>query len=510
MRWLALAPLFAVTGCNWVFGLEPTVVADSGISELPPAPRTKLVWGTATTDGMPAPPDIDAELLLQPIGAEPSRPQLPAIQVGDDTTLADAAYDVADGSFEIPYALRESPHRIVYTLPGESVPHEVQWSVTGALLVVPRTTRADAPATPAASGYRLAPIGLAGTLLSPAIYTSGVFTFDDVASHFDQTTGVSFAYAQYGTPMSGPAGAPQPAQGDWVMLAGFSARGGGQFTISGWAKTNVDLVANMMAAPTTQPAWTTTPVVTFSSNVCPGASCLPQSNVGQINQRITNALGSLGGTNSVYFAYGVSPSTDLPGFLPGVAPAFVERPLILPFAVSTTADTTITLVDPSAALGLPRVVTTRFASSRIVNGAVLTSSLQSITNVFVQNLPYPAPLATNVTFGTTSLSGVSDGVQVAASSSVQKLEFETEAGFDADDFVVTLYEINGNALAPVRIYHVLEPEVKIDGSLLVAGHHYAFGINARTGFGAADRGDYAKAQYPFGSATTFPRTFVVQ
>ena len=37
--------------------------------------------------------------------------------------LAQVTYDVTDdGSFEIPYALRTAPHRIVYTLPGESVP----------------------------------------------------------------------------------------------------------------------------------------------------------------------------------------------------------------------------------------------------------------------------------------------------------------------------------------------------------------------------------------------------
>jgi hypothetical protein len=508
MRRIALVALLAATGCNWVFGLEPTVITDGAISELPPGPRTKLVWGIATTNGSPAAPAIDSEVVYQPIGSEAMQSQAPSVQVGDDNALAEATYRVEDGSFEIPYALRESPHRIVYTLPGESVPHEVQWALTGAFLVVPRTTRADAPAIPPASGYRIAPTGLTGTLLAPAIYTSGVFTFDDVPAHFTQTSGVSYAFAQHAAPLTTPGGAPQTSQGDWVLLAEFASRGGGLASVDGWALTNIDLVANTISTPTAQPAWKTTKV-TLSGGSCPASTCLPQSNASQLHLRLDAVVGTAG-TDSVYFAYGVSPSADLPGFLPGVAPTFVERPLILPFAESSNADSVVLIADPSPELALSRVVMTRFATSRTVNGAVLTSTIQSITNLFVAMMPFPAPLATNITLGTTSLSGATDAVPFAASSSVQRLKFETEATYSADDFVITLYEISNGTLTPVRVYHVLQPDVKIDGSLLVAGRHYVFGINARTGFGSADRGDYAKAQYPFGSSTTFARTFVVQ
>jgi hypothetical protein len=93
---------------------------------------------------------------------------------------------------------------------------------------------------------------------------------------------------------------------------------------------------------------------------------------------------------------------------------------------------------------------------------------------------------------------------------MQPLTFGTEPGFNAHDFVITLYELSGTSLAPVRVYHVLTPEVKVDGSLLVTGHHYVFGITARKGFPSIDRGDYGKALYPFAATTTFVRTFVVQ
>jgi hypothetical protein len=126
-------------------------------------------------------------------------------------------------------------------------------------------------------------------------------------------------------------------------------------------------------------------------------------------------------------------------------------------------------------------------------------------------MQYPAPLVGNVKLGAVNLSrDASEGVPVPASSSPVKLTFTTEPGYTADDYVVTLYELGGGSLAPVRVYHVLQPEVTIDSTLLAAGHTYVFGITARSGFGGADRGDYAKATYPFGVSTTFPRTFVVQ
>jgi hypothetical protein len=210
-------------------------------------------------------------------------------------------------------------------------------------------------------------------------------------------------------------------------------------------------------------------------------------------------------------AYGVSPSTQLPGFLPGVAPTFIDRPLIMPFADITMITSSFSLVDPSDSLALERVATARVSTTRTVTNVMLTNSLQGITNSFATNgLPFAAPLVTQARIGTTSLSGASDSVPFSASSDVQTLTFETEAGYTADDYVVTLYELTTTSLVPVRIYHVIAPSVKIDGSLLVASHQYAFGISTRKGVPGAEVGDYGAAQYPFSQSTTFPRTFVVQ
>jgi hypothetical protein len=108
------------------------------------------------------------------------------------------------------------------------------------------------------------------------------------------------------------------------------------------------------------------------------------------------------------------------------------------------------------------------------------------------------------------LSGAADDVAISVSSAMRELKFTPEPGVEADDYVVTLYQITTGKLAPIRIYHVLEGKVAIDGTLLASGNTYVFGITSRHGLPGADRGDYRKAAYPFGVATTFPRTFVVE
>ncbi|HEY5947357.1 MAG TPA: hypothetical protein VIV40_17755 [Kofleriaceae bacterium] len=510
MRWLALAPLFAATGCNWIYGLDKTELIDAAPpSELPPGLRTKLVWAIATTDGMGT---IDPMLEYKAIGSEPSHSQQPVIQVGDDTSLMDAAYDLADGTFEIPYSLRESPHRIVYTLPGESVPNEVQWSLTNAFIAVPRTTRYDAPIPPSASGYSFTPMGLGGSLLAPVLITSGAFTYSANGSEFNQSgSNVQFPFATSADPVAGPLGAPQTAKGDWVLLAEYTARTAQQSSFGGWSLAKIDLSANTMVAQMPEPTWNTT-TRTMSTLACTTtpADCVPGVSTAPTQQRLDSAVGAVNIADQIrHMSYGVSPSTELPGFLPGVAPLYIERPLILSFLESTQIDSTLAVADPSAGLGLERVITARLSNRRVVDGVTLTSSIQTITNVFSGAMPFPAPFAKNVVLGTTDLS-TADSVIVSPTSGVQKLRWEAESGFKADDYVVTLYELTATSLAPVRIYHVLSPEVKVDGNLLAAGHHYAFAITARSGFPGAATGDFGTARYPFGSTTTFARTFNVQ
>ena len=122
---------------------------------------------------------------------------------------------------------------------------------------------------------------------------------------------------------------------------------------------------------------------------------------------------------------------------------------------------------------------------------------------------FGAPFVSNVMLGSASLSGTMDGVMVPAQSGMVPLTFDTEPSYTAHAYVVTLYAINGAALSPVRFFHVIAPSVKVEGSLLESGKEYVLGITAHTGFPRADRGDFAKAAFPFSSTTTFTRTFKI-
>lgn len=504
MRRLAFLLLAA---CNQILGLDQTAKLDAPADAQ--AIRTNLVWAIATTDGMPE-MGPDPLLVYAGIGSEMARPGTPKIQVGDMSGLAEVAYDVSDGGFDIPFVLRTAPHRIVYTLPGESVPHEIQWSVAGAYLTVPRTTRLNPAAVPADSGYTITPAGLGFTPLFPAVATSGVVTFTMTASDVETAPGTfTYRFASKAKPMAGPGGAPQSGLGDWVLVMNWVARSASQSSVDGYAIANVDLAPNMMTTPATPPTWQATERTL--SNLMPPPNSMPTFNSGATKARIDGALGGLAGAYRDHMMYGVSPSLELPAFLPGVAPEFVDRPLIIPFVDSSAQEPAITLVDPSDTLRTyARVIYSGIMTTRTADGAALTSALQSVSDVFTGPMPYPAPFVKTITFGGIDLSGPADHVSVPVSSSMRDLKFNVEPGLEADDFVVTLYQITNGQLAPIRIYHVLEGSVHVDGTLLVSGSTYVFGITSRHGVPGADRGDYHKATYPFAIATTFPRTFVIE
>jgi hypothetical protein len=93
-----------------------------------------------------------------------------------------------------------------------------------------------------------------------------------------------------------------------------------------------------------------------------------------------------------------------------------------------------------------------------------------------------------------------------------ELDWAPESGninISVDDYVVTLYELAGGNMVPMRRYQVTAPKVKIDGALLVTGHRYIFSITSRKGFPQASTGDYSVVQLPFSETTTFPLAFVI-
>jgi hypothetical protein len=521
MRRPALALLVAVSGCNWIYGNSATILVD-GSADSPDAPdpaHDRLVWGIATTNMSGAP--IDPQ--LKPIGSETLRDMVPTIMVGEPLggmALTTAPYDIATGLFDVPFHLRDVPHRIVYTLPNETVPHEIQWSIAGAVIVVPRSTRFDAPTIPAGSGYAITPTGLTGFLSAPSITTTGVFSFDRTSPF--GTTGTStmtYNFDMYADMLTTPRGAPQGSLGDYVMLGEWTSRSSTQDSLTGFAITHIDLT-DANSAPTAEPAWVSTAAnrTLTTASGC-GQDCIPNIDSTTVASRFMDNLPNLNWTTKTQFlAYGVSPTTKLPGFVPGLpSQDYVDQPLILPFATSRSIDSTIPLADPTKLDLLPsytRVLTARVSGKRVIDGATLTSSIQTITNAFTGQLEFKAPLAISVKLGANDLtvSDIPNILQIDASSQATTLSWANEPGLSADDYVVTLYEITNNKLAPLRIYHVLTAAVTVDGSQLTPGHKYAFSITARIGFSKAKQGNYSPdtVTYPFYETTTFPTAFLVK
>ena len=482
----ALALLVVTSGCNWVFGLEKTSVYDGGVDapDAPPSIRTKLVWG-ATKSGST---QLDYTVIA---------PDSPAVMVGEPLggmPLQTVAYD-DDGSFAIPYTLREAPHRIVYTLPGETLVHEVQWSVSGATLVVPRTSRVTAPPVPSGSGYDLTPTG-GPTLTTPLLMTTGNFTYTRGGPGFTKNganTKFTFGSAR---PLAGPLVAPEASKGDKVIVADWAARGG-YSSVSGYAITSVDLMMGALSTPAMQPAWVSTATQHMPStgnNNDP----IPVVNGTAVDNRL--AMVSTG-TGMQEMRYGASPSLSLPGFVDG-------QPMMLTFIEASPPQATVTVTDPTSELGYEHVVAVRATRSRMVDGATLTSSIQTMTNQLSGTIVLGAPLALNIKLSTTN---VSADATYQASSQATTLKWDAESTYTAHDYLVTLYEIpSSGALIARRVYQVLTPTVTVDGSLLDAGHKYTFAITSRNGFPNAKQGDYKTVSYPFSEATTFSGAITVQ
>lgn len=469
----ALALLVMMSGCNWVFGLKPTELNDGGDdTDAPPAIRTKLLWGTPSGN---VPIDAPMVRVGEPLGGMPLKP---------------VTYE-ADGSFEIPYTLREAPHRIVFTLPGETIEHEVQWSISGATIVMPRGTRPDAPPVPTGSGYSITPVGAAASPFTPVLMTTGVFTWMRGGPGFSATGATTNFTFKDALPLGGPLGAPEAAKADKIVLADWQFRTTALSSIKAYAIASVDLMTGALTNAT--PNWITTErnFATGSSDPIPSVSTVgPANRLAMVSS----------GTATNVFRYGASPSINVPGFING-------EPMILTFMETTSAPSAFTSADPSATLMLEPVFLARFTRPRTVAGATLTSTIQTITNQMTGMVTFDAPLALNIKLNATA---ISTDTSVTASSQAAVLKWDAEPGSSAHDYIVTLYEIANSKLSPLRVYHVLTPTVAVDGSLLQAAHQYVFSITARNGLPNAQQGDYKTVSFPFTEATTFSGAFTVQ
>jgi len=537
MRRIGLALLVVWAGCNQVFGINDTGKRPDAAD---PEFTGKLRWAAAkTVDGAPMGVDVF------PIGNEavdsaPLALQIGPSLVGSGGELETAPYDNTTGTFHFGFRLAGQPWRLVYTLPNQTVTHEIQWAVQGPDVVIPRLTRMNALQLPAdTSGFDITPTPTANFAV-PTVATSGAFVLG-VPGMFTGAN-AKLTIKTDGTPLDGPLAAPDAT--DWILAGDWAAASATASYMAGWGvATGVQIGTGLAAV---QPAWNTSPIIQVKPTV--GALAA--------KDRLRTALGTLNADDSStewpYYqqmTYGLAASLDVYGFVepPGDCGATLSdaslsgvdclsRPALIPLSQDRAFDLSISAPKLDPAIQNPPLMYARFTQTRPVHGVALTSGLQSLVqaqnpavsgesvNVLVDGIP-TAVLVDQESLDGIDLSGasgpVSADVDVPALPMPRVLMFHPRIGSDgsamaeADDFVVTLYAIQNPdttfaKLHAVRVFHVTDytAGVAIDPALLTPGL-YVFSITSRIGLPNASKGDFGTIKYPLGETTVFTRQFRV-
>lgn len=497
MRWCAACVLLA--GCNQIFGLKPTKEFDAALGDaIPeaPLPHVQLTWQVATLKPTGEPADT--------VGFAPIAPA-PKVRIAPkDGAFVDATYG-ADGSIEYPQSFVGAPWRIEYTI-GVDAPVEVQWQPPDGQghLIVPLFGRVDRNTPPINGGYTITAVGASGFSL-PRVFTTGMWTETTSAHLTINTNRVDMNFAN-AVPLSGNKGAPDSAQGDRGLLVDFQNLPSGCRHSVGSADFAPDLMDSLVMV---MPTWMTR-VRTPTVNV----------GVAELG-RVADALGpGLTGTAGGDQLVGYVPSVLMPGFSAS-NPPLLPAPLMLAMAqcpssaMVPTVNAPVHLEDKM----FPRVAHVQLTNHRTVGGTTLTSAIEAdvlpktstpTTDLF--NVTFPAALATKPLLQTPSqqmidLVGASDNIPLTPASGTYVLSFTAESGaYSIDYSEVTLHEIVGTSLMPVRTFTFTGTSVAIDGASFAAGKRYVFEIRTHVGAPTAAQGDFTQVAFPQGLAIVFTRT----
>lgn len=518
MRWLAGAGLFALVGCNQIFGLSATQAFDGGPTGVLDRPHVALDWqiGTITpasgsTPAAPAPPT--------------SAPISPAPKVRLATmtgAFTDATY-AADGTIEIPRDYITQPWRLEYTL-ADGLVHEVQWKPDDKVghIVVPIFGRPARDPVPAGAGYTLTPTTPPASYNFPRVFTMGLWTAGIAARPSTATLDYDFSNS---VSLSGPLGAPDLAKGDQGLVIDYQIDGTGCRKGDGYAAFDPSVTGSHSVQA---PAWGT-----HMKMITLGAVNTERAN------QISDLLGGSLPANLAFSIVGAIPSTDMPGLtappnnalLPTVLPNPVMIELLqCPLSVLGTISTAL----PDALTGFPLAEHIQIVGTRSVPGpasmVTLTSGMEAVALVSPTTgsaaLSFPAPLPLGITLTPPGLAAIplddanpSEQNPVTAATGTFKLAFTPEAGLRGDYYDVVVHQIGDKGLTAERSYTILglpetapvaELSVSIDGAVLAAKHDYTFELRSYHGHPRASKGDLSTIDYPYGAAIVFSRTISVK
>ncbi len=503
MRLMLVAALASTCGCDQIFGINGTKLADA-----PPgtdgAPNPDVPLGTLfltqlqlVTPGGSALNDI----VSQDAAITPA----PTIEIGALTGALTPVTYAGDGSFQVPFSLAGQPYRIVYQVPGD-IPTEIQWSRSAAHLTVPLWGPVDRGTVPANAVVHFAPAGAPTTLGSYAYeYSTGGWA----SGPGDYTLAGTddWSYSTQATPMGGPLAALTSADGDYELLLRRSDMGTG-LPANGFAWEQISqLQANGKA--TAASTWETTPSTELIWD--------PQTS--STETRLNNdAVENDPGNGYLVGSFGVLASAAMPAFTEPSASGALDGSVAIELAHLTSQDSSVTFVNPfaSAPVRLPTAVIGSVSLLKTELGVAEYSGCEeaalAVPGVETK-LQFDVGIAVQPTIDGAQFF---DGGMVPVSDPTITLAFKLDDTSNistarTDDCVATLMKNAGGTLTPMRRYQVLDfpASIVVDTTQFTNATSYVFRIQCRRGYPLAHTtGDYRTVDYPFEAGVAFTPTFV--
>ena len=496
MRTIATAALLA-TGCNQVFGLEKTSVADAP----PPTPaRIRLTYQVAETDpaGNPIPTPRYAEIPDVHVRFGPV-----------DGELQDATYDPTGGFVEIPKEMFGTAWRFEYTI-ANGPTHEVEWSPLlqgDGHITIPVFGRLERAPVPPDSGYAITTDGFGddAPYALPHVLTTGIWTITKVGDSSGSPVNLAFATVNA---ISGP-GQPESSKNDGGVFVAYTAD----------AKCNAARGTATFAPPPLQGSLS--PVVADWIVQTNSSTAFNNGPSGTDPVRLRTALGDRSGTQTSRVHAGVGPHDAMPLLTEDHLRSGIPSPPVLSLVDCVFGTTTPTSFADLPLFAFPRIGYGHFEEERIVSGIKLKSSvtaaatLTATNNTFNFDFRIPIAIAPIELVGSTAadLAGTQDQVALPGGTDPLRLAFGLEAlpGGVVDYFDVTLYKLVGSGIELVRSYTITDPsqrELRVDRSVFSSGE-FVFAISAHRGRPQIASGDFTVTTFPQAVSRVFTRTIAI-
>lgn len=464
------AALLICAGCNSWFGLDATHEVFPDAIDAPPLTATvNVVYRVGLTSGATG---------------STSDVAIPGATMQANGVAA--PYD-GQGNVTVPQAIVDAPWRLDIAAPGET-PIQLQWMPAHGEVCLPRWGRLDRP--PLVGDNHIYMTANAAGLEAPQILTSGVWTQTALSS---TSTNVDlFFTSTIVTPLDGDI-SPIDSN-DWMMLVDYS-------------KSTSDPGLHESTKYARVPA---------QLNPSPP---VPVNLTGTfIPKMFTVKLPDLTASNLFSMA-GVSAST---GYAASAGYAASSNMLAQPLEGGAAKLFKMAMYDrdPGGAftaietdLMLPHFVQVRRISHRAYSGVGLDSAVERVDLGSTSAYPdgpsnaVPVAIATDVHLDDLALD--TDGVMATAPTADATLRWTNSTG-TADLAVVTVYEVLGTSLAPVKQLVTTGSSVAIPQALLVKGHDYVFEITLRIGFPNAAAGDLCTLSWPMFDTQLFTAVTLVR